>query len=189
MLKKALIVVAVLVVVLVVVVALQPATFRVARSATIAAPPSAVFAQVNDFHRWEAWNPWQKLDPGAKNTYSGAPAGEGAAFAWDGNDDVGAGKMTIVESRPDDLVRIRLDFLRPMEATNTAEFTFVPEAQGTRVTWSMTGENGFLGKAVGLVMDMDQMVGSEFEKGLASMKSVAESDARKSAAGFPGTGG
>jgi len=182
-LRKVLLGVALLVLLLVVIVALQPATFRIARSTTVAAPPPVVFAEVDDFHRWQAWNPWQKLDPDAKNTYAGPPAGEGASFAWDGDENVGAGRMTIVESRPAELVRIRLEFLRPMEATNTAEFTFVPEGSGTLVTWSMAGENGFLGKAFGLFMDMDEMVGTQFEQGLADMKAVAEAQGSSGGAG------
>jgi hypothetical protein len=104
----------------------------------MAAPAPLVFAQVNDFHRWEAWNPWQKIDPAARNTYSGAPAGPAAVFEWAGNSDVGAGRMTIVESRPDELVRIKLEFLEPFAATNMAEFTFVPEGDRTAVTWSIS---------------------------------------------------
>jgi len=165
------------VVVLLVVVALQPSSFRIERSATIAAPPAAVFAQVNDFHNWEAWNPWQKVDPGVKNTYSGAPAGPGATFAWQGNKDVGEGRMTIVESHPNDLVKIRLEFLKPFAATNTADFTFVPAGNQTRVTWAMFGDNSFMAKAMGLIMNMDKMVGGQFEKGLADLKSIAETKA------------
>jgi carbon monoxide dehydrogenase subunit G len=162
------------VVVLLVVIALQPAAFRIERSATMAAPPAAVFAQVNDFHNWEAWNPWQKVDPTARNTYSGAAAGPGSTFAWQGNKDVGEGRMTILESRPNELVKIKLEFLKPFAATNTADFTFVPSGGQTRVTWAMSGENGFMGKAIGLVMNMDQMVGGQFEKGLADLKSIVE---------------
>jgi hypothetical protein len=162
------------VVVLLVVIALRPDTFRIERSATIDAPPSAVFAQVNDFHRWEAWNPWQKVDPAAKNTYSGAAAGPGASFAWQGNKDVGEGRMTIVESHPDDLVKIKLEFLKPFAATNTADFTFVPAGNKTTVTWAMFGDSPFISKAMGLFMDMDKMVGDQFEKGLADLKSIVE---------------
>jgi carbon monoxide dehydrogenase subunit G len=177
MLKKISIGFVAAVVVLLVVVALQPSSFRIERSATIAAPPAAVFAQVNDFHNWEAWNPWQKLDPNAKNTYTGAPAGPGATFAWQGNKDVGEGRMTIVESHPNDLVKIKLEFLKPFAATNTADFTFVPAGNQTTVTWAMFGENGFMAKAIGLVMNVDQMVGGQFEKGLADLKSTVEAKA------------
>lgn len=162
-----------------VLVAMQPSEFRIQRSATIAAPAPAVFAQVNDFHNWEAWSPWAKLDPSATNSFEGAPAGTGASFAWAGNSKVGEGRMTIVESRPSELVRIKLQFLKPFAATNTAEFTFKPEGDHTAVTWSMYGHNNFMARAVGLVMNMDQVVGGEFEKGLTSMKSVAEASAKK----------
>src|SRR4029450_3509072 len=122
MLVKILVGLAALVVLLVVVVALQPSEFRITRTATVAAPASAVFAQVNDFHKWEAWSPWAKLDPNAKNTFEGPSAGEGACFRWAGNKNVGEGSMTITESRPNDLIRIRLEFLKPFAATNATEF-------------------------------------------------------------------
>jgi uncharacterized protein YndB with AHSA1/START domain len=178
MLIKILIGLAVLVALLVVLVAVQPSEFKVTRTATVAAPPSAVFAQVNDFHKWEAWSPWAKLDPAVRNTFEGAPAGTGAGFAWAGNSKVGEGRMTIVESRPNELVRIKLEFLKPFAATNTAEFTFKPEGDRTQVTWSMFGRNNFVGKAVCLVMNMDKTLGGEFDKGLAAMKSVAEAAAK-----------
>jgi Polyketide cyclase / dehydrase and lipid transport len=178
MLKKILVAIAVIVVVFVVVVAMQPSEFRIERSARIAAPAPAVFAQVNDFHNWEAWSPWAKLDPAAKATFEGPPAGKGAIFRWAGNQEVGEGSMMITESRPSDLIRIKLEFLEPFEATNTAEFTFKPEGNQTAVTWSMEGQNNFIAKAVCLFMNMDKMVGGQFEKGLASMKSVAEAAVR-----------
>ena len=175
MLKKFLIAIAAIIVVFVVVVALQPSEFRIVRSATISAPAPAVFAQVNDFHNWEAWSPWAKLDPAAKATFEGPSAGTGAIFKWAGNKEVGEGSMTITESRPSDLIRIKLEFLRPFEATNSAEFTFKPEGNRTAVTWSMEGKNNFIAKAVCLFMNMDKMVGGQFEQGLAQMKSVVES--------------
>jgi Polyketide cyclase / dehydrase and lipid transport len=178
MLKIILIALAVIVVVFVVIVALQPSEFRVARSTTISAPPQAVFAQVNDFHKWEAWNPWGKIDPAMKQTYEGAPAGVGAIYAWTGNNEVGEGRMTITESRPSDLVRVKLEFFKPFAATNTAEFTFKPEGNQTAVTWSMFGQNNFMAKAIHLFMNMDKMIGGQFEKGLASMKSVVEAAAK-----------
>jgi uncharacterized protein YndB with AHSA1/START domain len=174
MLKITVIALAVIVVVFVVIVALQPAEFRVVRSTTISAPPQAVFAQVNDFHKWEAWNPWGKIDPAMKQTYEGVPAGVGAIYAWTGNNEVGEGRMTITESRPSDLVRVKLEFFKPFAATNTAEFTFKPEGNQTAVTWSMFGQNNFMAKAIHLFMNMDKMIGGQFEKGLASMKSVVE---------------
>jgi hypothetical protein len=178
MLKKSLIALVLIVVVLVAIVAMQPSEFRVARSATIAAPPAAVFAQVNDFHKWEAWSPWAKLDPAMKKAYEGAPAGTGAIYKWNGNNEVGEGSTTITESRPNDLVRIKLEFVRPFAATNDVEFTFKPQGEQTVVTWSMNGRNNFVGKAVGLVMNMDKMVGGQFEQGLAQLKSVVEKAAK-----------
>ena len=165
---------AVIVVGLVVVIAMQPADFRVERSATIPAPPEEVFAQVNDFHAWKEWSPWAKLDPQSKETYEGPAAGAGAIFKWSGNNEVGEGMMTVTDSQPNDLIRIKLDFIRPFAATNTGEFTFKPQGDQTLVTWSMFGQNTFMGKAIHLVMDMDKMVGTNFEQGLAQMKSVVE---------------
>jgi len=173
-LKIILLAVVVIVIIFVVIVALQPAEFRVARSATISAPAPAVFAQVNDFHKWEAWNPWGKIDPAMQQDYQGAPAGVGAIYTWNGNKEVGEGRMILIESRPSDLIRIKLEFIKPFTATNAAEFTFRPEGNQTVVTWSMTGNNNFIAKAVHLFMNMDKMIGGQFEKGLASMKSVVE---------------
>jgi len=177
MLKKILIAFIVLVAIVAVlagVVAIQPAEYRVERSVTIAAPPADVFAQVNDFHNWEAWSPWAKLDPAAKYTFEGPSAGTGAVFKWSGNSEVGDGTMTLTESRPNELIRIKLEFVRPFEDTGTAEFTFKPEGNQTVVTWSMSGRKNFISKAMCLVMDMDKMLGGEFEKGLENMKAVVE---------------
>jgi uncharacterized protein YndB with AHSA1/START domain len=179
MLMKTLIVIAALLVVFAIIVATRPSEFRIVRSATIAAPPELVFAQVNDFRAWQAWSPWEKKDPNLKRTYEGPPAGRGAVYAWAGNKEVGEGRMTLTESRPAELIRIQLEFLKPFAATNKSEFTFTPRGDGeqTDVTWSMTGHNGFLAKAFCMFMDMDKLVGSDFEKGLASMKTVTESTA------------
>ena len=179
MLVKILIVLAVAVVVVVIVVALQPAEDQVARRATSAAPPAAVFAQVNDLHQFQTWNPFAR-DPAAKNTFEGAPAGVGAVLAWSGNSQVGEGRMTIIESRPNELIRIRLDFVRPFASTAFAEFTFTPEGGRTAVTWSMTGRKNFISKAMGLVVSMDRMIGGQFELGLATLKSLSEAAAARS---------
>jgi len=136
-------------------VATRPSEYRVARTVTMAVPASAAFAQVNDFHRWGAWNPWAKLDPAMKQTYEGAPAGPGAVYTWAGNTQVGAGRMTMTESRPNELVRINLEFLKPFAATSIAEFTFRPEGDRTAVTWSMVGQANFIAKIVHLFVDMD----------------------------------
>lgn len=178
-LRKVLVGLAALVIVFLAVVAVQPPDFRVERSMTISAPPSDVFAQVNDFHNWEAWSPWAKLDPAAKNSFEGATAGTGAVFKWSGNDDVGEGKMTLTESRASELIRIKLEFVRPFEDTSTAEFTFQPEGDRTVVTWSMFGRKNFISKAVCMFMNMDKMLGGDFEKGLAQLKATTEAAAAK----------
>ena len=174
-----LIAVAIVILGFVIVVAMQPSEFRIARIATMAAAPADVFAQVNDFHKWEAWSPWAKLDPNMKQTDEGAPAGVGVIHSWNGNNKVGEGRMTIMESRPNDLIRIKLEFMRPFRATNTAEFTFEPQGNQTVVTWAMTGRNNFMFKAFGMFMNMDKLLGNDFEKGLASMKSVVEAGAKR----------
>jgi hypothetical protein len=158
-------------------VALQPADFRVERSTTIAAPSQVVYGYVHDLRAMESWSPFAKMDPAQVNTYSGPASGVGAVCEWAGGR-AGRGRMTIVGAEPDRGVDLKLEFFEPMEATNRARFTLVPVDGATRVTWSMEGRNGFLGKAVALFMDMDRMVGGEFEKGLASMKTLAESVAR-----------
>jgi uncharacterized protein YndB with AHSA1/START domain len=178
MLKKILIALAAIVIAFLGLVAVQPSEFRIARKTTIAAPAPVVFAQVNDFHKWEAWNPWAKLDPAIKQTYEGAPAGTGAVYAWAGNSEVGEGRMTMTESRPNDLIRINMEFLKPFAGTSTAEFTFKPEGDQTAVTWSMAGRNNFIAKALCLFMSMDGMIGGQFEKGLAQMKAMAEAAPR-----------
>jgi uncharacterized protein YndB with AHSA1/START domain len=155
-------------------VAMQPSAFRIERSATIAAPPATVFAQVNDFHKWEAWSPWAKLDPAAKVTFEGAPTGQGAVFTWSGNDEVGEGRMTLAESKPDELVRIQVDFVKPFPGSSVSEFAFKPDGQQTAVTWAMSGHNNFIAKAMCLFVDMDKMLGGAMEQGLAQMKTVAE---------------
>ena len=174
MLDKILILVAIAVIIFIIAAAMQPSDFRVTRTATITAPASAVFAQVNDLQKWDAWSPWAKLDPEARNSFEGPTSGTGAIMRWAGNNKVGQGSMTIMESRPDDFIRFKLEFLKPFVATNTAEFTFNAEKDQTTVTWSMYGKNDFKGKAIGLIMSCDKMVGGQFEKGLATLKSVVE---------------
>lgn len=182
MLKKIVLGLVLLIVVFVVVVAMQPSDFAVSRSATIAAPPAAVFEQVNDFHNWEAWSPWAKLDPTAKNTFEGPTSGKGAIFRWDGNHEVGSGSMTITESRPSDRILIDLAFLKPFEGTNKTEFTFVPQGDQTKVTWTMSGHNAFVSKAFCLVMNGKKMISDKFDEGLASMKKIVETAPNQSAA-------
>jgi uncharacterized protein YndB with AHSA1/START domain len=177
--KKLLLVIGGVVVLFLGIVAAQPSEYRVSRSATIAAPAEEVFPQVNNLHNWDAWSPWAKLDPAAKNSFEGPSEGTGAIFKWSGNDQIGEGKMTIIESRPDELVRFKLEFVRPFEDTSTSEFTFQPKGDQTAVTWSMSGHKNFVNKAVCLFMNMDKMLGGDFEKGLAQMKAVVEQPAGK----------
>ena len=174
MLDIILILVTVAVIIFIIVATMQPSDFRVTRTGTISAPASAIFAQVNDLQKWDAWSPWAKLDPEAKNSFEGPTSGTGAIMRWSGNNKVGQGSMTIIESRPDEFIRFKLEFLKPFAATNTAEFTFNSENDQTTVTWSMYGKNTFMSKAIGLVMSCDKMVGSQFEQGLAALKSVVE---------------
>lgn len=174
MLKKIFLVLAALVILFLVVAATRPGDYRVTRSATIAAPPAAVFAQVNDFHKWEAWNPWGKIDPAMKITYDGPSAGKGAGYAWAGNKEVGEGRMTIIASQPNDLILINLEFFKPMAGLSLTEFAFKPEGNQTVATWTMTGKNNFIGKAVCMFMSMDKIIGGQFETGLAALKATAE---------------
>ena len=178
MLKKILIGLGVLLLVLVVVIATRPGTFRYSRSRTMAVTPSAAFAQVNDFHKWDAWSPWAKVDPNCKNTFSGPESGKGAKFSWAGNNEVGEGAMTIIESRPPELIHINLEFIKPMPGVSLTEFTFKPEGDKTLVTWTMSGENSFAGKAISLVMDCEKMCGDMFDKGLEGIEKAAKSEAK-----------
>ena len=175
MLKKILLGLAAIIVIFLIVVALQPADFRITRSAVIAAPPAAVFEQINDFHKWNAWSPWAKLDPNAKNSFDGPASGVGAKFSWSGNNEVGEGSMKITASKPAESVVMDLVFMKPFAATNLTEFTLKPEGSGTAITWSMSGKNGFMGKAVGMFMNCDRMVGTQFEKGFENLKAVVAS--------------
>lgn len=181
MLKKILLGLAVAVVALAGVISLQPSTFAVERSATLQAPVDIPFAMVNDFHRWPEWSPWEKLDPDMKRTHTGAKAGLDAIYEWSGNDKVGEGRMTIIESKPNELVRMRLEFIKPFASTSTTTFIFAPAGEGAKITWKMEGRNDFVGKAFSLFMDMDAMIGKDFEAGFANMKQGAEAEAKKRA--------
>lgn len=152
----------------------RPDTFRITRSGSMKAPPERVFAQIDDFRAWGAWSPWEKIDPNLKRDFSGAARGKGAVYAWEGNKDVGSGRMEILEAVPSSRVSIKLDFLKPFEAHNAAEFQLAAEGGVTTVTWTMTGPSPFFMKVMGLFMDMDKMIGKEFEKGLANLKAVTE---------------
>ncbi len=179
MIRKILVGIAAVVVLFAVVVATRPSEFHIERSITIHAPAESAFERVNDFHAWPDWSPWEKLDPQTKRTFGGAPSGAGATYAWSGNDEVGEGLMTIEGSDRPSRVSIRLDFARPMVATHWATFTFAPVPEGTKVTWAIDGENDFAGKAFSLFVNMDTMLGAYFERGLATLKTEAESAAKK----------
>ncbi|NWG24817.1 MAG: SRPBCC family protein [Pseudorhodoplanes sp.] len=177
MLRKILIGLGALVILLAVfaaVVALQPSEYRVERSTMIAAPVETVFAQVNDFHKWEAWSPWAKRDPNAKTSFHGAASGQGAKLSWSGNDQVGAGTMTLIESIPARLIKIDVAFTRPFEGSTISEFAFRPQGSATAVTWASYGEQNFIGKAICLFVSMDRVLGGDLEQGLAQLKAVAE---------------
>lgn len=150
----------------------KPDEFRVTREMHINAPVSKVFAEVNNLHNWQHWSPWAKLDPNAKMTYEGPAKGENAAMSWDGNKDVGKGKMTIIESYADEKIIFQLDFIEPMEAQNGAEFLFKPEGEGTLVTWSMYGPATITSKIIDLLMNCEKKVGDQFEQGLKNLNDV-----------------
>jgi hypothetical protein len=174
MLTPILITVAVVVVLFVIVLSLKSNDFQVSRSVKVTAPVAKAFEQVNDLHRMNVWNPWLNLDPAIKQTYDGAESGVGAIYSWDGNKNVGAGRQTIVETKPSEFVRLKLEFFRPFKGTNEVIFTIVPEGNQTVVTWSMTGQLNIVTKIMGLFCSMDKMCGSSFEKGLADMKKIVE---------------
>ncbi len=152
----------------------RPDSFRIERTILVKATPEAPYALVQDLHRWTEWSPWEGVDPAMKRTYGGPATGVGASYGWEGTAKVGSGRMEIIEAVPGAKLVLKLDFFTPMEAHNTAEFTFVREGGGTRVTWAMFGPSPFLSKLIGLVFNMDRMVGGMFEKGLASLKDRCE---------------
>lgn len=174
MLKKILAVLAIIIIIVLAVALTKPNEFRVSRSITIDAPMGTVFENVNDLHKWQAWSPWAKMDPDAKTEFSGPQSGMGASMSWDG-EKTGQGRMTITDSEPGKLVRFSLEFFKPMEGVNTAEFTFEENDRQITVNWTMFGPMNFMNKIMSVFMDCDKMVGEQFEQGLASLKSVAES--------------
>jgi hypothetical protein len=162
-----------MIVILLIVAAFRPAEFRVERSAVLSASPAALFPHVNDHHKFAVWNPFMRLDPNVRNTFSGPDSGVGSVCSWEGNRDIGAGSCTIVESKPNEMVRMRMDWKRPMEGTSTVDFTFKPDGDKTVVTWAMYGRNNFMGKVMSLFMDCEKICGPQFEKGLAGLGAVA----------------
>jgi uncharacterized protein YndB with AHSA1/START domain len=164
----------VLVAAVLVVAATKPDEFRVARTATIKAPPEKIFAFIDDFRKWDAWSPYEKLDPAMTRSYGATTKGKGAVYAWDGNNKVGAGRMEIIEASPSSKIAIKLDFARPFEGHNVAEFTLDPKGDATAVTWAMDGPLAYVAKVMSIFFDMDRMIGKEFETGLANLKALAE---------------
>jgi uncharacterized protein YndB with AHSA1/START domain len=154
--------------------ATRPDSFTVRRSAAIKSPPERIFALINDLHGWAAWSPYEKKDPDMKRTFGGAALGKGAIYQWDGNKNVGSGSMEIIETTPPSKIVIKLDFLKPFEGHNTAEFTMDPQGDNTNVTWAMYGPSSFVFKVMGMFMNMDKMIGDDFAVGLANLKAVAE---------------
>ncbi len=152
----------------------KPDTFRVERTSTIKAPPEKVFALIDDFHRWTIWSPYENKDPDMKRTHSGAASGKGAIYEWDGNKNVGKGRMEVIESSPPSRIVIKLDFLAPFEAHNTAEFTLQAQGDSTQVTWAMYGPANYVSKLMTVFFSMDKMVGDDFAIGLANLKAAAE---------------
>ncbi|GGY23245.1 polyketide cyclase [Rhodanobacter panaciterrae] len=173
MFKIILIIVVVLIVAVLVFAATQPGTFKVERAAAIKAPPEKILALINDFRRWAVWSPWEKLDPALERSYSGAASGPGAVYAWQGNNKVGQGRMEILASSPS-ATTIKLDFIKPFEAHNIADFTLLPQGDSTVLTWAMHGPKPYMAKLMHMFFNMDKLVGGDFERGLANLKAAAE---------------
>ena len=175
MLKIIALIVIVLIVAILAIAATKPGTIDVQRSASISAPPDKIFPLINDFHKWGTWSPWEKKDPDMKRTFSGTPAGKGSVYEWDGNSQVGKGRMEITDTQPPSKVTIQLDFLKPFEGHNVAEFTVSPQGgSNSNVIWTMRGPANFLTKVMSVFVSMDSMIGPDFEAGLANLKAAAE---------------
>jgi uncharacterized protein YndB with AHSA1/START domain len=153
---------------------MRPNTFRVQRSIDINAPPEKIYPLINDYKHWASWSPYEKVDPAMRRTFSGAPSGKGAVYEWDGNKNIGRGRMEIIDATPPSKIDIKLDFFSPFEAHNIAEFTMQPKGNATNVTWAMHGPVPFMAKIMHMIFSMDRMVGGQFAEGLANMKAVAE---------------
>jgi len=167
-------VLAIAIAVVLILAATKPDTFSVRRATTIKAPPGKVFPLINDFHQWGSWSPYEHKDPAMKRSYSGTESGKGAIYAWDGNRNVGSGRMEIIDASAPSKIVIKLDFFTPFEGHNTAEFTMLPQADGTNVTWLMHGPAPFMSKVMQVFINIDHMVGKDFEVGLANLKRLAE---------------
>ena len=168
------VVLAIAIAVILILAATKPDVFRVERAAAMQAPPQKIFSLIDDFHQWGTWSPWEHRDPAMKRTFSGTESGKGAVYAWDGNKDVGAGRMEILDAVLPSKIVIKLDFIKPFEGHNTAEFTMLPRDGATEVTWAMYGATPFIGKVMHVFMNMDRMIGKDFEAGLANLKKAVE---------------
>ena len=154
--------------------ATKPNTLRVQRSVGIDAPPERIFPLISDFHQWVTWSPYEQKDPAMKRTYSGAERGKGAVYAWDGDKNVGSGRMEILDASASSKIVIKLDFFKPFEGHNTAEFTMLPQGDGTHVTWLMHGPANFMSRLIQVFMNLDTLIGRDFEAGLANLKTITE---------------
>ena len=168
------VVLAIAIAVVLILAATKPDTFSVQRGATMKAPPEKIFSLINDFHQWGKWSPWENRDPAMTRSFSGAESGQGAVYAWEGNKNVGSGRMEILDAATPSKIIIKLDFLKPFEAHNTAEFTMLPQGDATSVNWVMHGPAPFLSKTMQVFMNMDKMIGKDFEAGLANLKGLVE---------------
>ena len=174
MIKQLLIVLVIIIAIVCIRAATRPDSFRVERSITIKAPPEKIFGLINDFHNFGTWSPWEHLDPNLERSITGPATGKGAVYEWSGNSKAGAGRMAILESTPSTRVLMSLDFLKPIKSSSQAEYTLVPQGDSTKVTWAMYGPSPFISKIMQVFVTMDKMIGGDFEKGLAAMKTAAE---------------
>jgi uncharacterized protein YndB with AHSA1/START domain len=168
------VVLAVAIAIVLILAATKPDTFSVQRAATVKAPAEKIFPLINDFHQWGTWSPWETKDPAMKRNFSGATSGKGAVYGWEGNKNVGSGRMEILEASMPSKIVIKLDFFKPFEGHNTAEFTMLPQGDATSVTWVMHGPAPFMSKIMQVFMNMDSMIGKDFEAGLANLKRATE---------------
>lgn len=174
MLSGIVIAVVVVIAAILIVAAMRPGAFEVKRSIVIDASRERIFPLIDDFNAWRTWSPYETKDPNMQRAFSGSPSGKGAVYAWDGNSQVGKGSIEIVDSIPPSQVTIKLDMLKPIEGHNIVNFTLQPQGEGTLVTWAMRGAYPFISRLIGLFMNMDRMIGGDFEAGLARLKAVAE---------------
>ena len=168
------VVLAIAIAVVLILAASKPPTFRVERAIDVKAPPEKIFPLINDFHQWVSWSPYENRDPAMKRSYSGTGSGKGAVYGWDGNRNVGSGRMEILDASAPAKIVIKLDFFKPFEAHNTAEFTILPQGDATRLNWVMRGPASFMSKLMQVFMSLDKMVGKDFEIGLANLKNLTE---------------